>query len=142
MTDLTARPSLPASWTWLRRTTVSAADGLVATPVHVTTLIALSQVPCRPGRLLRSLRAHRSGLDEAALNGLFQMSGSPAASVIIINAEDEMATGTVKWFNQEKRFGFITPDVAGQDLFVHQTGLAGGAHSLMEGSNVEFDAED
>jgi CspA family cold shock protein len=92
--------------------------------------------------LLRSLRAHSSGLDEAALNGSFQMSGSPAASMIIINAEDEMATGTVKWFNQEKRFGFITPDVGGQDLFVHQTGLADGARSVTEGSNVEFDSED
>jgi CspA family cold shock protein len=53
-----------------------------------------------------------------------------------------MASGTVKWFNEEKRFGFITPDVTGQDLFVHQSGLADGARSLAEGSNVEFDAED
>jgi cold shock CspA family protein len=34
-----------------------------------------------------------------------------------------MPTGTVKWFNEDKRFGFIAPDEAGQDLFVHQSGL-------------------
>ena len=53
-----------------------------------------------------------------------------------------MATGTVKWFNEEKRFGFITPDEGGQDLFVHQTGLADGARSLSDGTKVTFDAEE
>ena len=52
-----------------------------------------------------------------------------------------MATGTVKWFNEEKRFGFITPDEGGQDLFVHQTGLADGARSLSDGAKVEFESE-
>jgi cold shock protein len=52
-----------------------------------------------------------------------------------------MATGTVKWFDQEKRFGFITPDEPGEDLFVQQAGIADGVRALTEGSNVEFDAE-
>jgi cold shock protein len=55
--------------------------------------------------------------------------------------QSSMATGTVKWFNEEKRFGFITPDEGGQDLFVHQTGLADGARSLADGAKVEFEAE-
>ena len=54
-----------------------------------------------------------------------------------------MATGTVKWFSDEKGFGFITPDDQGKDLFVHHTGIAGsGFKSLAEGAKVSYDAED
>jgi CspA family cold shock protein len=53
-----------------------------------------------------------------------------------------MATGTVKWFNDDKGFGFITPDEGGKDLFVHYSGIAGnGFRSLSEGAKVEYDAE-
>ncbi len=51
-----------------------------------------------------------------------------------------MATGTVKWFNTTKGFGFITPDNGGKDAFVHISAVerAGMAH-LTEGQKVEFD---
>ena len=53
-----------------------------------------------------------------------------------------MATGTVKWFSDDKGFGFITPDDSGQDLFVHQTAIQGnGLRSLAEGTKVSYDAE-
>ena len=53
-----------------------------------------------------------------------------------------MPTGTVKWFNDDKGFGFVTPDEAGKDLFVHHSGIAGdGFKSLADGAKVEYDAE-
>ena len=51
-----------------------------------------------------------------------------------------MATGTVKWFNDSKGFGFITPDDGGKDLFAHHTSIQGsGYKSLKEGQKVEFE---
>jgi CspA family cold shock protein len=53
-----------------------------------------------------------------------------------------MATGTVKWFSDEKGFGFITPDESGSDLFVHHQAIVGdGYRSLAEGAKVSYDAE-
>lgn len=53
-----------------------------------------------------------------------------------------MATGTVKWFSDEKGFGFITPDDSGKDLFVHFSSIQGdGYRSLAEGAKVTYDAE-
>ena len=54
----------------------------------------------------------------------------------------QMATGTVKWFSDEKGFGFITPDEGTRDLFVHHTAISGdGYRSLAEGAKVSYDEE-
>ena len=57
-------------------------------------------------------------------------------------AQESMAQeGTVKWFNDEKGYGFIRPDDGGEDLFVHHTGIAGeGFKSLDEGDKVTYEA--
>src|SRR5882672_9339821 len=54
----------------------------------------------------------------------------------------QMPTGKVKWFNDQKGFGFITPDDGSKDLFVHHTSILGdGFKTLAENQAVEFDVE-
>ena len=53
-----------------------------------------------------------------------------------------MPNGTVKWFNDDKGFGFIAPEEPGEDLFVHHSSIMGeGYKSLAEGARVSFDVE-
>jgi cold shock protein len=53
-----------------------------------------------------------------------------------------MGTGTVKWFSDEKGYGFVTPDDGGKDLFVHHSAIAdNGFRSLSEGAKVSYDTE-
>jgi cold shock protein len=57
-----------------------------------------------------------------------------------VEVSQEMATGVVKWFSDEKGFGFITPDEGGQDAFVHFSAIQGdGFRTLAEGARVEYD---
>ena len=53
-----------------------------------------------------------------------------------------MATGTVKWFNDRKGYGFITPDQGGKDVFVHISAVErAGMSSLVEGQRVSFEVQ-
>ena len=51
-----------------------------------------------------------------------------------------MKTGTVKFFNPEKAYGFVTPDDGGKDVFVHKSGIKSGV--LVDGVKVQFDVEE
>jgi CspA family cold shock protein len=54
--------------------------------------------------------------------------------------DQDMATGTVKWFNDSKGFGFVTPEDGGKDLFAHFSAIQGqGFKTLKEGQRVSFD---
>jgi CspA family cold shock protein len=67
------------------------------------------------------------------------------SSVAALQATEEhsrMPNGTVKWFSDEKGFGFITPDDGGRDLFVHHSSItADGYRSLAEGLKVSYEEE-
>ena len=55
--------------------------------------------------------------------------------------EEQLEKGTVKWFNEKKGFGFITPDGGGEDLFVHHSNIAGeGFKTLHDDQAVEYEA--
>jgi cold shock protein len=56
--------------------------------------------------------------------------------------EHSMATGTVKWYNETKGYGFIQPDNGGKDVFVHATALErAGMRGLAEGQKISYEVE-
>ena len=72
--------------------------------------------------------------------GALPRAGSP--SIKCSEKEPIMATGTVKWYNETKGYGFIQPDSGGKDVFVHASALErAGMRGLREGQKVSYDVE-
>jgi cold shock protein len=68
--------------------------------------------------------------------------GPKVGRILHLQKDRKMATGTVKWFNAEKGFGFISPDDSSQDVFAHYSAISSsGYRSLEENQKVSFDVE-
>jgi CspA family cold shock protein len=81
------------------------------------------------GACVKGRRQRHQGRPDPAGRGLHHLLGA-----------HRMAQGTVKWFNAEKGFGFISQDDGGNDVFVHHSGIdASGFRSLDEGQHVQFE---
>ncbi len=105
--------------------------GLQSSPHRATgtPVIRPAIAPAHARRTHRSFRTYR--------NGTPGRSRGPSR-----RRKDTMATGTVKWFNSEKGYGFIAPDDGSADLFAHFSAITGeGFKELREDQKVEFDAE-
>ena len=69
-----------------------------------------------------------------------RVNNRPAVNQRNNQGEQQMATGTVKWFNDAKGYGFITPDDGGEDLFAHFSAInMSGFKTLKEGQKVSFE---
>jgi len=72
----------------------------------------------------------------------FTRCGIRVAGFVLEKVDAIMATGTVKWFNNDKGYGFIAPDDGSADVFAHYSAIGGGGYrSLTENQKVEFDVE-
>ena len=81
-----------------------------------------------------------SKLDRYRCNKHWYPPTGPAFAEVISEVERSMATGTVKWFNGEKGYGFIAQDGGGPDVFVHFSAIEGsGYRNLEENQPVEFE---
>ncbi len=121
--------------------------------LNIDDVVDFVDEPDRPGSLDERVGALESIVRQVlAVPGVAASLGERVAAKVIPvkRVEDRMpptrrrgSRGTVKWFSDEKGFGFITPDDGGKDLFVHHTGIEGRkSKTLVEGTKVVFSVEE
>jgi cold shock protein len=127
---------------------MSMSGALPALPFDREMTAARRAAPCAGpalGGMVLPLRDQvgRQSLDIAVPAVVAFAQQSPRSQHYRTQEETQMATGTVKWFSDDKGFGFITPDDQSKDLFVHHSAIVGeGYRSLNDGAKVSYDAED
>jgi cold shock protein len=121
-----------------------------ATPPTASSFKARSVALCATFHYRYSLLGAILTLCQADLTVLSKVVQAPVVVALASSArstnipwrENHMPSGTVKWFSNEKGYGFITPDDGGKDLFVHHSGITGnGFRSLENGEKVSYEAE-
>src|SRR5687767_11527060 len=139
----------------MMRSRVSCATGCTAEASEVSSLVPApamaTRLPAVPSISLRTaaaaapdaatVRRVRPGYPASTCSArrVLGLESSPFAAV---HLGGKMPTGTVKWFSNEKGYGFITPDDGSDDVFVHFNAIQGeGFRSLDEGAKVEFETE-
>jgi cold shock protein len=105
-------------------------------PVRFQRLARLRSPPAEPSpaAFLESCRGYRGA------EAFIAKTSGAADTDVSFKGRSEVATGTVKWFNAAKGYGFIQPDGGGKDVFVHISAVEkAGYTSLAEGAKVSFD---
>lgn len=143
METASAKHKREAHWRGHARSSarVAAGDGLAAPDLDASPNLPkeCAAVPCPVGRA--GLAAGGSNdSDERRSGGGSALAGVGTNQFETYEKEEQMATGTVKWFNDAKGYGFITPDGGGEDLFAHFSAIQmGGFKTLKEGQKVNFE---
>jgi cold shock protein len=101
---------------------------------------AAEPAPRDGGTIIMATSAQVQGFDPLTTRSGNRETTMAGALVFLLRGESDVASGTVKWFNGQKGYGFIAPDGGGKDVFVHISAVEkAGLDGLPDGAKVTFD---